>query len=59
MTTAATQASRAAEIRGQLGHPIVDSDGHILELTTVFVEYLRDVSGSKAANAERFLETSQ
>jgi predicted TIM-barrel fold metal-dependent hydrolase len=49
--TTATQASRAAQIRQELGHPVVDGDGHILELTTVFVEYLRDVSGSKVADA--------
>jgi predicted TIM-barrel fold metal-dependent hydrolase len=49
--TAAVQASRAAEIREQLGYPVVDGDGHILELTTVFVEYLRDTAGSKVDDA--------
>jgi len=35
--------------RRQLAYPIVDGDGHILELTTVFVEYLHDTAGSKVA----------
>jgi predicted TIM-barrel fold metal-dependent hydrolase len=49
--TAAMHASRAAEIRERLGYPIVDGDGHILELTTVFVEYLRETAGAKVADA--------
>ena len=49
--TTALNTSRAAEIRAQLGYPIVDGDGHILELTTVFVEYLRDTAGSKIGDA--------
>jgi predicted TIM-barrel fold metal-dependent hydrolase len=49
--TTALNTSRAAEIRAQLGYPIVDGDGHILELTTVFVEYLHDTAGSKVADA--------
>jgi len=48
----ATDAPRAARIREQLGFPIVDGDGHVLELTTVFLEYLRDVEGG--AVADRF-----
>jgi predicted TIM-barrel fold metal-dependent hydrolase len=50
--TTATDAPRAARIRAQLPYPIVDGDGHILELTTVFLEYLRDTAGS--AMADRF-----
>ena len=50
--TTATHASRAAKIREALDHPIVDGDGHILELTTVFLEYLRETAG--AAVADRF-----
>ncbi len=48
----ATQSPRAAQIREQLGYPVVDGDGHILELTTVFLEYLRDTAGT--AIADRF-----
>ena len=50
--TTATNASRAARIRERLDHPIVDGDGHILELTTVFLEYLRETAGP--AVADRF-----
>jgi predicted TIM-barrel fold metal-dependent hydrolase len=48
----ATDTPRAARIREQLGYPIVDGDGHILELTTVFLEYLRETEGT--AIADRF-----
>ena len=46
----ATDTPRAARIRGELGYPIVDGDGHILELTTVFLEYLRDTAGGGVAD---------
>jgi predicted TIM-barrel fold metal-dependent hydrolase len=48
----ATHTPRAAQIREQVGYPIVDGDGHILELTTVFLEYLRETAG--ATIADRF-----
>jgi hypothetical protein len=34
--------SRAAALREQLGHPVIDSDGHLVELMAVFMEYVRD-----------------
>ncbi len=46
-----TKTSRAAEIRGKLDYPIVDGDGHVLEVTPVFVDYIRETMGDKAANA--------
>ena len=49
MTTAVQ--SKAARIRDQLGYPIVDVDGHVLELMTVFLEYLRETEGSPTAEA--------
>src|SRR5215468_4173612 len=39
--------SESARIRRKLDHPVVDSDGHWLELVPVFLEYLRDVGGSE------------
>ncbi len=54
--TSVTNMSRAAQIRERLDHPIVDGDGHILELTTVFSQYLSDIAGS--AVAERFEATA-
>jgi predicted TIM-barrel fold metal-dependent hydrolase len=34
--------SRAARIREELGHPVVDGDGHIVELMPVFLDFVRD-----------------
>ena len=37
--------TRSAEIRAQVKHPIIDSDGHLLELTPVFLDYLKQIGG--------------
>jgi len=37
--------SEARKIRQQLSHPVVDADGHWLEMQPVFVEYIADVGG--------------
>lgn len=34
--------SRSAQIRAQLGHPVLDGDGHIVELMPVFLDFVRD-----------------
>jgi predicted TIM-barrel fold metal-dependent hydrolase len=34
--------SRSARIRAQLDHPVIDGDGHIVELMPVFLDYVRD-----------------
>ena len=34
--------SKSAAIRARLNHPIIDSDGHHMELPTVFQDYLRE-----------------
>ncbi len=39
--------SDSARIRAQLDHPIIDSDGHYLELTSVFLDYLDAVGGPR------------
>ncbi len=45
--------SRSAEIRASLGHPIIDADGHFLELTPVlwpaFLDTVRQVGGNDVA----------
>ena len=41
--------SRSSQIREQLGHPVIDSDGHFLEYVPFFLDYLRDVGGSEMA----------
>jgi predicted TIM-barrel fold metal-dependent hydrolase len=45
------KASRAAAIRESLDYPIVDCDGHVLEVTPVFVEYVRETEGNDVADA--------
>jgi predicted TIM-barrel fold metal-dependent hydrolase len=39
--------SRSQEIRRSLNHPIVDGDGHTLDLLPVLLEFLSEVGGSK------------
>jgi predicted TIM-barrel fold metal-dependent hydrolase len=51
MTTTRSTPSLAAQIRAELDHPIVDGDGHILEITPVFVAYLRETVSNEIADA--------
>ena len=48
MTTAFT--TRGAEIRAQLSHPIIDSDGHTVEVKEVMKDFVRDIGGAKAVD---------
>ena len=43
--------SRSAAIRAQLDHPVIDSDGHFLELVPVFLDYLKAAGGRDLAAA--------
>ena len=47
----------AARLRAQLGHPVVDADGHIIETAPVFLpffeEYVRDIGGGDLAEKFR------
>ena len=45
----ATKTSRSAKIRAQLKHPIVDSDGHLVELHPVLVDYIKEIGGGDIA----------
>jgi predicted TIM-barrel fold metal-dependent hydrolase len=38
-------AAESREIRRQLGHPVIDTDGHMLELFPVMFDYLKQVGG--------------
>ncbi len=49
--------SKSAEIRSQLTHPVIDSDGHILEMNPVFNDYLKAEAGAGAA--ERYQRALQ
>jgi predicted TIM-barrel fold metal-dependent hydrolase len=39
--------TRSAEIRARVGHPIIDSDGHVVEFEPALMDYIRDTGGSK------------
>ena len=49
MSSASTSAapSRSRAIRESLGHPIVDCDGHMLDMLPVLLEFLDEVGGSE------------
>src|SRR4249919_1999794 len=38
--------TRSAEIRAKLNHPIIDTDGHTVELMPVFFDYLKRFGGA-------------
>ncbi len=38
--------SKSADIRANLGHPVVDADGHWIEPIPLFLDYLREVGGT-------------
>jgi predicted TIM-barrel fold metal-dependent hydrolase len=47
MTT--THATSSAALRARLDHPIIDTDGHMLELMPVFLDYVREIGGHEIA----------
>jgi predicted TIM-barrel fold metal-dependent hydrolase len=51
-----TKQTRSAEIRAKLNHPIIDTDGHTVELMPVFFDYLKRFGGAGAA--KRYQEVS-
>jgi predicted TIM-barrel fold metal-dependent hydrolase len=43
-----TQASsKAAEIRTRVGHPIIDSDGHVEEIPVLILDYIASIGGAE------------
>jgi predicted TIM-barrel fold metal-dependent hydrolase len=44
----ATAKSKSAELRARLDHPILDSDGHLLEFLPVLTEYVQKAGGAQA-----------
>ena len=49
-SSAGNGGSSAAKVRARLGHPVIDADGHFLELTPVlhgyFLDYAREIGGT-------------
>jgi predicted TIM-barrel fold metal-dependent hydrolase len=39
--------TRSAEIRARVGHPIIDSDGHVVEFEPALLDYIREAGGSR------------
>src|SRR5215210_717107 len=44
---------RAAEIHSELGHPVIDGDGHWMEPIPIFLEHLREAGGPDAVDRMR------
>ena len=42
--------SRSARLRKKLGHPVIDSDGHMIEVLPVMFDYLKQVGGPQMAD---------
>ena len=42
MSDTTASETRSAALRRELGHPVIDSDGHLVEIYAVFMEYVRD-----------------
>jgi predicted TIM-barrel fold metal-dependent hydrolase len=42
-----SHSSKSAEIRARLNHPVIDSDGHMIEFEPDVLDYLKQVGGSK------------
>jgi len=45
--------SKSAALRARLNHPVIDSDGHLLEFVPVLTEYLQKAGGKDAVRAFR------
>lgn len=43
----------SAELRAQLGHPVVDGDGHAIEVTPVLLDYIDAIGGPAVADRYR------
>ena len=39
-----------ARVKGMLNHPVIDADGHWLEVQPVFLDYLKDIAGPELAH---------
>ncbi len=37
---------KSSDVRARLGHPVIDTDAHVLEVAPVFMDYLKEIGGS-------------
>lgn len=42
-----TTQSKSAKVHARLNHPVVDSDGHMVEFEPAFLDYLKEVAGPR------------
>lgn len=42
--------TRSSQVRSRLGHPVIDSDGHLFEFYPMFLDYLKSDGGSDLAD---------
>jgi len=42
--------SKSADVRARLDHPVIDTDGHTVELTPVFFDYIKQIGGADMLN---------
>ena len=48
--------TRSATTRAKLDHPVVDADGHVLEVEPVLLDFLKDVAGAEMVSRyEKFM----
>ena len=40
-----THPSKSAAVRARINHPVIDSDGHMIEFEPGFLDYLKKVGG--------------
>jgi predicted TIM-barrel fold metal-dependent hydrolase len=57
MTASVENQARSRQIRAELGHPVIDVDGHMIEFFPVIFEYVKRVGG--AAMVDRMRERFQ
>jgi predicted TIM-barrel fold metal-dependent hydrolase len=46
MNTSNSAITRSAQVRTRVTHPIIDSDGHVVEFEPALLDYIRDVGGA-------------
>lgn len=52
-TANAGKSGRSKEIHGRLPHPVIDTDGHVIEMAHVLLDYIRELGGPGMADQFR------
>lgn len=51
--------SHSKAVRKRLSHPVIDSDGHLLEVEPILIDYLKQVGGSRLVKLyENFMSSN-